>query len=833
MMLCFNVLVDPRSGRPDAGTDEACSAYEVEASPEGDRGWSLRFCRRTQSQLTERMQDLSRSGDYYTSRGAYCAWRRVREGVGAIRVNKLMVFIHRFVGSQAGMAPGAIPVSVHLVLSERRTVNFSVDVPTGLAFPGGFNYNFAEATLDDFGSPHEPIISESALCAGVPGSVAQFSDEVLGDVAVSVSGFPVSADSPTIPSSEFRPKVRPPPPLSLGPLADGMLARGDSGHAKMQWLGSCFLNLLDPDGRALVGGDHPGSLSRHLLQAGVDVVGVDPRNVDSYQGPRAGCAPGSYTQVSGRLHVNSCLDDYGHDWGGVFMDIGGDADSAEADTAVNLGLLRRFLDAGTPVGIAKARSAPRVPGAYGVLANPGWEVRGCETYLWATQDSRPPDPDARTLFSLLVFEDRPFFHVFVPDASLLYRLCAMFFDFSVDANAFVVPVDDWYYLVNLRAFVFSSLRNSTGLGEAILGARCGVDAWQALESYFGATDLRVRMECSDRFRSADPHNARGVSRSLIAMLPGLDAVMAARYSTLLTLCVDPGIDCPDEVGYLMRHPGSGALLADLSQLRTLMDETQPRLAEYSRVIPWNSMAILASEMFFRLVYWLCLSTTRVYRPMHAWELQHMLWSLSNHGTDAERFLYLYDRFSRIFTGVDQARSYSRKSGSAERALTNFQNNLDALGIRDRYLDFDAGVRNVILSRGRPARGRVMSSASRRPSDSVSVRSVTTLTHSVLPEESAQSQIIDLSVFGQARGWGSTTSLRTVLSATDKRVDKARAYAYWCTLSSVVRPAHIPRARWRPPRSLLSPGILALHDPAFPDDASMVRYRDAELRKLVG
>jgi hypothetical protein len=832
-MSSFNVLVDAKSGTPGALPVGECAAFKVTVSDEG-KGYKLvveATTRGSGAPLPDGWTPGRLSSAFYSSTGAHSALIAVEEGKFAVRVNRMMVFIHRLIGELSGQFAGMAPVDVTIRSRLGPDARFTADVPLGMVFPSTFNFNFMEVAITDFTTPHSPPLRRVSMSEGVTGDVVMHSDEVLGDVASSVSGFNAQAESPRIGADMPAPLKVLPAPLKLGKLADAALARPQSGNAKLRWLANFMAVSVEPDAPVLVAGDHPGTFSRTLASLGRDVVGVDPLNSASTVRANPALGSGTYEQRRGHMSVNTGVDDYGVDWGGVFCDVGVAENSAEADTAVNLGLMASFLREGVGVGIAKVRSVPRVPGWYQVMRNPGWEVRGCETYLYSELSLKEVPDGPEFLGAVRVREGRDDL-LFATSDSFLHELCSIYFKNHKNTDWFVVPSSSWYHLVNLRTLVYAAERAQTRLGTAVMKATSSLDVWCALRREYEQVDVSTRVEIAGRFRSDSPVNAKGTPRTMLERTPGMMEVMAARFDALLRLCVDPGVDCPSIVGRLMRHPGSGALLADLSQLRTLMGENQPLLAEYSRVLPWGSMSILGSDLFFRLVYWSCLATSRAFKPLHAWELQHMLWNLSSFGTDEERYLFFYDKLCRVFGGVDQARGFSRKLHNAERALRTFDENLGAMGVRDMYLDLDGAFARTIARQagGRPRRGQVTSVTTRTDAGPASVRSFSTATHS-MAQQVAQ-PIADLQHFGLAEGWGPDTDLHTILNTVRGRVDPQRAYLYWCGLSSVEKPPELPRVSWRPSTDMMSDKALHLRLPGLSTPAAFTRRRDDELRNLL-
>jgi hypothetical protein len=741
-----------------------------------------------------------------------------------------MVYIHRVIGGQAGGDGCSAPVRVKLNTRSGRTVEFVAHLSLSLYFPSSVRYEFVEQAVADFCSRHVPE-AEPADASGVAaGEIVGYSDEITGDVATEAGA---SLDTSPDDYSECSPlKLQVPKTTDFSDLHDVTLCRAESGVAKMRWLGDYVAKRVDPGGRVLVGGDSPGTLSRRLLYRGVSVEGVDVRNENNRSYGPPGSGRPVYVQKRGRVSVATLCDDHGVDWGGCVFDTAVDKYSAESDTAVNCGSAKAMALAGVPVCIAKARSVPRAPGDWYLLDNPGWEVRGCESYLeWAggTDGDWPEGARCR----VRVPEDSDSVFVRVDTAAHVAR--PGWWDFFFKRRVFdglewhEVLREHWYHFVTMRSVEHAKRRASFGLGKELMASESAVDAWLALKSWMGPVDPNVRQEVAGRMRVDDPVGARGVPRSVLERTPGLLGKMAGRYAALLALGQDPGAECPINLGLIMKHPGAGCLLADLSQIRGLMGEEQVCLADFSRVLPWGSMSILASDLFFRLFYWLSSMTSRVFKPWHAWELQHKLWCVSSFGTDEERFTYFFDQFERVFSGVDQLRGAARRTGTMERAYRKFEENLQSLGIRDAYIRFDRPYSLFVASRAQPHRRRAVHSV-RAGTVSETVLSDDRSMSSSMPVRGGR-PITDLADFGMSMGWGPRTTLHTVLSATRGRVNEERAYLYWCSLSPIQRPRTVPRTQWVPRQRLISRDVLEYRVDGLQTPEAFVLLRDEHLAQL--
>lgn len=773
-----------------------------------------------------------RASWFVSGGGAVCGITEV-DGVWTVFANTLMVYIHRTIAGLLDSETGNVGLRITITNAASRSCEFTTSMSLGLHHPTNLRYEFVSQAVNDFCTPHVPttVFQEDH---GEPGDVITFSDEVAGDVATEDGASVVTAPDHLVSTASL--KLTKDYNAKSSYLHDATLVRAESGVSKMRWIADYVRRIANPGSAILVGGDHPGTLSRRLSEYGYDVTGLDPLNEPALIPRSSILGTGGYRQLKERVSVGTLIDDYGGtDWGGCVFDVAVDRNSAEPDTAVNLGAATAMAKHGVAVCVGKARSVPRVPGNYFMLDNWGWEVRGCEAYFQACKFDDPFPEGARCL----VHVPPDLEEVWVYWADPLGRHVRkappwMSWFFTEELDEFDRPMwrvshELWYHFVTFRVSDHAALRRGMPLCKEILDASSGVDVWLALKHHLGPVDPLVRSEVANRFRTDDPIGARGVPKGLLAHSPGLLECMAGRYERLLSVCQDPGVACPWQLALIMKHPGAGALLSDLSQIRSLLGENQVSIAEFSRVLPWGSMSILGSEMFFRMIYFLALMTARVYKPLHAWELQHKLWALSSFGTDEERYLYFLDQFERIFSGVDQARSAGRRQYLVERCLQRFDENLQILGVRGAFLQFDRPYSLLLAERNQPRTSRRAVRTTRgRGSESG-----TTYEPSVMSMAAGGGggPIRDLAEFGRSLYWGPATTLHEVLSATKGRADPGRAYSYWCGLSPVMRPPGVARRDWYPRIQLNTDIALSYRLPGLTSPQSFLTVRDQQLEEI--
>jgi hypothetical protein len=804
---------------------------ELQDDPDGC-GWIFTVSAAASATKLDRgMVYQDRRASWFYSGGGALSGVTQRDGEWIVYAGSLMVYIHRVLGGQLNGKGVTLPVRVRILSVRGRSVEFVCQLGLSTFFPTSLRYEFVEQAIADFTSQHVPA-AHDVDDAGVAGDIVGYSDEVAGDVATEDGASLITVPEDYTECSPLKLQISRDSD-DFKALHDVTLSRAESGVAKLRWVADYLASEVEPGGRVFVGGDCPGTLSRRLLYRGLDVVGLDPKNEPSITKGPVGSGSPTYQQRKGRVAVATLVDDHGVDWGGAVFDTALDRHSAETDTAVNCGAAKTMWLEGVPVCVAKARSVPRVPGRWFLLDNPGWEVRGCESYLAVA----PPDETvrwphgARCRVNVPVDGDCVYVRVDTTAPFVAPKWWSWFFKrIDIDGLTWhVVPHEQWYHFVTFRSVDHALARASSGIGRDLMDARSALDAWLALRSWVGNVDASVRQDVSSRLRTDDPMGARGVPREVLQRTPGLVAAMAGRYGALLELCQDPGVQCPLPLGLIMKHPGAGSLLSDLSQLRSLMGEEQIGLADYSRVLPWGSMSILSSVLFFRLFYWLASMTARVFKPWHAWELQHKLWCLSSFGTDEERYVYFYDQFERVFSGVDQMRNSGRRAASVERALRRFNENLQVMDLAGSYINFDRSYSNLMASRAQPNnRRRAVHTAGRAVS--VASYSVDSSMPSNMPARGGQ-PIADLAEYGMLHGWGPRTTLHTVMSATRGRVNEYRAYLYWCSLSPVERPRGVDRTKWVPQLRLNTSEALGFRLPGLATPESFVMVRDEQLAQL--
>ena len=486
------------------------------------------------------------------------------------------------------------------------------------------------------------------------------------------------------------------------------------------------------EGSVVIAGDSPGSLGQNLVAGGRDVIGIDPLNRDVKR-KGIGCR-GEYHQIRGEItHIGDRL---GYQTendtrmplpakvGCLVMDTVVDGESAETSTARNLAYgWKHKHDNPDTIVIVQLRSAPLVAGLYGILQLPGHRNQGCETYAvlcfdhhdnfgrrgwqgfcWAllrahAQIGCPGREEATELDPADMFTFRPsarhhgeehIFAAFFRHADHMALECHNRNGENDGAASatFIGQLRHYYQFVMSRAFTEAQAASLRGAPRAVLTSTSPLETLSALESIYGK--LTDSSALTSQFDSDVAEGLTGVTPGLLGRHPSLRNIIRARWEALCKLVVYDNNTTPEGLKTVFRNPASGCLLRRLSAIRSLDDEWDGlALARYKRVLPFEFMAVLACRDFFRLVYqyaWACLQGLN--KPMHSWELQHLLWTITMHGTDEERFRYVGTKLRDAVMHVPTGRAAPPLGPGDNRHLTNFERNLRLLGAADAYSDFD-------------------------------------------------------------------------------------------------------------------------------------------------
>jgi len=477
-----------------------------------------------------------------------------------------------------------------------------------------------------------------------------------------------------------------------------MLARTGTPDDKVSMLASMAARVMasrpvEPHPRtgvggprlALVLGDAPGCFARELVSRGYRVLGVD--HASHHAAPLA--LGRLYRTVRAVVDPVSLAADVGRwlrqvDWGDapidlVLCDMVGDSTTQQADADLNwrcAGVLRMSHRA---VCIFGLRTVPHDALSCAVLATRYHDPRGVEVYGVVGAPSREVDALAHWYMETEGYRGDGGTVVYVRPISHTYRhflrLSGQWRGRVDESDKVGVPdrehpdialggLDSYNSFVAIRSFIESQQVRARGVMRAVRTSCSVADLLVDLRglayvAHGGAESLRKKFEPRDTVFS------RATLRSSLAATPAMTRIMQQRYDKLLLMCSRPKVMAQGaDLGPLARYPGFGALLWwPYSKFRNELG-LSVIYTDYARVLPLAAMSILADRMWCRAVGWVAFAQLEVLRrPMHAWELQALLWSLSHVGTQAEKECYLRLRLEGAVSPV----AVSRRDGKVPEA----------------------------------------------------------------------------------------------------------------------------------------------------------------------
>lgn len=599
--------------------------------------------------------------------------------------NTLSVAVSRAAGAMFEDEFG-VEVALHLEVQAGTVLNskaLSVDTVLEMSLddPFGFGRTAVYDTLDalsDRGLPDDINGLDSDSAGDEGWEPTQEGSEVHGDMRVDTLG-PAEA----YPAIESLSGVR---SLENDGVHDAELAFGTAPHDKYEALAGA-IQRGKGEGPVLVIGDHPGTLARALVTRGIDVVGVDPLNRDEDHpgGQRFGRRRMICTEVRVGDIPNSLSE---VDWGAVVADTTQDGESAEVSTARNLALCRAFSEETSCVCFyAQTRSCPLVDGIYDALRLPGHSRQGCELYV---KFGVSEELDELAYCRVERHDGKQWF--FLPKEGRLPR--KIWEDYfkpigrDKTPTVFELPDEHWYHFVVSRFFMEAAAHRNGWVDRTIFMSESPLEMYANLVGYYALDDNR-RSDLRSLFEGQRATSVGGVARGLLERVPTMRFIMGQRYSDLVNLCVQAELDTDHTVVGLFSDPRSGVLLRGLSELRQVLDYN-PMLARYRRVLPYESMSILASRTAYTLVRQYVLAVRNVIgKPIHTWELQWLLWTLSVNGNRTEKFAYVLTKLGSVFFRAPTGRRAAKVS-QARPVLDGFLGRLDDLRMRAAYVNFDPG-----------------------------------------------------------------------------------------------------------------------------------------------
>jgi len=456
----------------------------------------------------------------------------------------------------------------------------------------------------------------------------------------------------------------------------------------------------DPDGYVVIVGDHPGTLARSLLNRGYNVWGVDPKNIPCVEKRRKL----EYHQRRGLVDVVKGKLLWADDQGMkirppeniifAVVDTSNDKDTAEQATARNVRIADKL---GQLIGkdnvILQARSRPflKEEETYDcvILDLPGHSNQGGEVFVMP----HVPDSSVWERYAWASIVDEPdgegTFVATLSSRTSVDVVLDTYFERSIggDPHSWTLPGEHWFSLVVTRAFIKAARDVESGFGRAAMLCKSPMEALALLETTYPS-----QPGDTNKFDVPAAQLLPGITPGLFNRYEYLRGLVAARYVMLTTYTRFEVDEAPDDVKKLFATPSSGVLLRRLSRVRECHTEGEwggPIIARYKRVLPYELMAVLAHRPVYNLVYqYVVACSVGLNKPLHAWELQFLLWTLTMHGSDTERYRFLSAKMSSAMRPVNSARTPQLVATTNIRDLIDFDNALRDLGILDKYHSVD-------------------------------------------------------------------------------------------------------------------------------------------------
>lgn len=452
-------------------------------------------------------------------------------------------------------------------------------------------------------------------------------------------------------------------------------------------------------GVVLVFGDAPGVIARELARHDIRVLGVDCSS--RHAAPEGWQA--SYRTVRATLTEGLTVGEVEEwltrvNWGGApILAAVGDIDQGPLRTAAVDSVLNRSLVemvranwAGS-FGIVRYRGVPPMPIKCAILNTRHHEPQGAEAY--AIVGLEGPVVDSMTAFTISSWSLDGDLTLDLELKARSWRDYArdryIGWDYTGKIPKFTGVVrltgaDAYLAFLGQRNGVEERWLSQTPFMRAGLEARGVVELIGALRLVMGKVRPERVAELTAKFQPADRVHTRHVSMASLSVSSTLLRTMQVRYDLLARSCsaAEEGTQGPD-LGQFVKHPGFGALFHwGFSRIRDEMGVVFP-YTQFKRVLPLAAMPILASRSWVRMIAWLLRAYDRLMgKPLHTWELQGLLWSLSHVGTQEEREVYFWGRLLGAADMLLASRRRGQRTAHAASAdLSRVLNAMEALGVR--------------------------------------------------------------------------------------------------------------------------------------------------------
>jgi hypothetical protein len=597
------------------------------------------------------------------------------------------------------------------------TSTFSYDMRVDIGMPSWsmrVEAQLAASAYTPYSAPVEDWIVKCDSAEAPLGAVGQLREEVVGDTTTTDTRTSVEEVDLIAPLAE-----------EGQPTAEvDVLAPEVSGVTKYACLGDALAAsgaqaaALSRGAPVLVLGGSPGTLTQRLLALRIPVVEIDSQPAPT----RIHSGEAVYR------YVQAVLTSSDHDWGGLYpsglpppslvvSDIATADEMREADTQLNSVLAQSASMHWQCAWSFKARCMPRVAGRFYVLNVPTTVGRSVETFWLSLHNTAPQsmgllslwqaDVSAGGVRSVVTLRPAPGLTdrgLWIDELRRRSILC------TDEGAVSITTSSQWALAMRIRHVMSAREAATTSSGQAILSDRPLYEVWKEIAGRHvpGSLDRQGRPTFVRLPTAAPAETAVGADAIMMNPYTGALEHMRAREEHLMGYAAQGDLEPPAALAALFAHPASGGLLADLSAVTDGM--VAPRLPRYRRLLPLSHKYALGSRLLFCAVDRYCrflVHTLGVH--IHGWELEYLLWRLSNFGTLEDKLAYLAtEALARInFRGT--ARKYVREEGRRRSAVNAFRNLVGIMSDGHMALSaVDAELASVVGSRS--------TGMARRPAD---------------------------------------------------------------------------------------------------------------------
>ncbi|KAK0710041.1 hypothetical protein B0T26DRAFT_874971 [Lasiosphaeria miniovina] len=413
------------------------------------------------------------------------------------------------------------------------------------------------------------------------------------------------------------------------------------------------------------------------------------------------------------------------EWRAVVIDAAAKGEDEESTTTRNLQYALAFVERNpdTPV-LTRLHDDLRMPCTLSILRVPGLSLANpFKAWVWVG-DARSWQKTsslhvAQACWAYVCYDGNQDvvldFELAPADYGNFFSDCCHFKQskYSTESGGPRYRVDcmDFCHLLSSRFWLEAKAHAQTSAFAAhVRAARNPTMLYSALRihHFWNTTPAARRELLSNLFRPRRVAAVVGVNRELADRVPGTACLITARYDALAGLCVPTSRPVDAALVELFSDPSAGVLLNMLHQAKRELG-VMPVVAQHHRVLPFESLAVLASRELYKLLAGYVVLARRARRnPLHKWELQFLLWALTVFGTYDDKIEYmemLYNDMAETrglrFDDSPPPRILHTKTVRPESdivhtegpAAGNFIASLSALHINTQYLALDGDLDN--------------------------------------------------------------------------------------------------------------------------------------------